>query len=731
MSVEISRKMTSVLQWIVAIAIFTSITCLREATASELSDGDTRRITVSLPTSDCTQPSCFTWSECLMDPSQCFSSHSNVTMLPGEYPLHQYLLVRDVESLSIYGSVSVSGHARDNEVVINCNNTAGGIGVFNVTDFVLSGITLVYCGASGADIASELGNEDTMTMLVFQVNQMLSQYFALHVFDGMDVNLKRVFITNSTQIGLLCINVLGTSRIEDSVFTYSNYRLLEDYMHGEVDFPGEVEGIGKNVWVLLVDDFYTNYTKVDFIIEGTEISYGVNLMPSDGALIPHGVGSGVGIMLLPQLRYEAHHSRTITISNCSFRNNFGELSAHLSMGIQSNSSVLVKDCVFTYANSLRINDDLVRAIYSVETITIIVLVPKLARTLVINVTVTMKNVSISDNFGGGLTIYTNIASHVTQANINTLLKEMKIAQNYFIFDDIIRSSALTLIENRSYPVSITHMITSLESVEISNNQVVLEDGTSGVSWTNLRGCLNIMETEVHLNQTEFYNNSLSAVLSRESDLHFHGVNIFRNNTGECGGALSLNKGSLMYLHPGTQIYIIENTGLNYGGGICVDNGVMKEYISACFYQIMDHNILSQSNTFVYMEGNTAGMTGYSIFGAVYLCKDLLTYDSAVDREVFLNVSISVFGHIFHFFPQNTSLDSWYEVSSEPVMVCFCSNLTKQPLCHIAEMATSVYPGQTIKVWAVGIGWGNPFGIVPAVVRSRTDSQYDVYPEVQS
>ena len=63
---------------------------------------------------------------------------------------------------------------------------------------------------------------------------MVSYYFALHLFDGINVNLKRVFITNSTQIGLLCINALGTSRIEDSVFTYSNYRLLEDYMHGEV-----------------------------------------------------------------------------------------------------------------------------------------------------------------------------------------------------------------------------------------------------------------------------------------------------------------------------------------------------------------------------------------------------------------------------------------------------------------------------------------------------------------
>ena len=89
MSVDVSRKMRSVLQWIAAIALFLLIAYLPETTASKFSDGVTQRINVSLPTSNCTHISCFTWSECLVGPSQCFSSHSNVTLLSGEYPLHQ------------------------------------------------------------------------------------------------------------------------------------------------------------------------------------------------------------------------------------------------------------------------------------------------------------------------------------------------------------------------------------------------------------------------------------------------------------------------------------------------------------------------------------------------------------------------------------------------------------------------------------------------------------------
>ena len=207
------------------------------------------------------------------------------------------------------------------------------------------------------------------------------------------------------------------------------------------------------------------------------------------------------------------------------------------------------------------------------------------------------------------------------------------------------------------------MITFLESVVISNNQVVFDGETAWNEVTD-RGCLAILDTEVRLNQTKYFNNSLSAIYGQGSDLHFHGVNIVRNNTGVCGGALSLNQGSFMYVHPGTQIYITENTGLKYGGGICVDNGIVKRHIYPCFYQTMDPNILHNNNyTFVYMEGNRAAITGYSIFGG-----PVWKTCSHTTAAIFL-----VLGIFFIFLsPQNVYLDSWYEVSSEPVKVCFCA-----------------------------------------------------------
>ena len=156
----------------------------------------TVRTIVPLPT-DCWSPaSCLMWSQCLSDTSQCFTSHTNVTMLRGEYILHEFLEVFGVVSLSIHGSRSeVNGSAMENQVVINCEYKEGGIGFMNVKDLSLSGITMVYCGVQGL----KRGFQDT---------ELGFPYFTLQIVEGVNVNLSFLSITNSTQVGLLCYNII-------------------------------------------------------------------------------------------------------------------------------------------------------------------------------------------------------------------------------------------------------------------------------------------------------------------------------------------------------------------------------------------------------------------------------------------------------------------------------------------------------------------------------------------
>ena len=727
-----SRKMMSLLQWIVAIAILVSVTYLPGA-SSELSDGVTQHINVSLSNSDCTHPSCFTWSEYLMDPSQCFSSYSNVTLLPGEYPLHQYLLVRDVESLSIYGGVPVSGHARDNQVVINCNGTAGGIGFINVTDFVLSGVTLMSCGASGADVIKGFRNIEVLYggYLSFRLH-INSQFFALYIMQGFNVTLNQLFITNSTQSGLLYLTPHGNTCIQDSVFTYSNYKLLERYMHGKVDCSEDNwECFAKNIWILYIPIFPTfkMNTVSNITVERTEISYGVNLRQSQQMATE---SAGLGLLTPPPGLSE--HPLHVTISKSSFQNNFGFFAAHLFMGIFANSSVFIDNCSFTHANIIREENNRIKwnvvhprdacvkiRVATFELMHII--------THAIAVQVTLSNVHITENFGGGLHISSSTGSRVP-ANVTVKLKKVKVVQNYLFYAPLTGTAAVLLSERRANSQDSTYMLSSLQSVEISNNSIVFSDEselTKDLLWKEGIdfGCMKVQWTEVHFNQTVFYNNSITAVYSIAGDLHFYGVNNFRNNTGVCGGALSLNHNSLMYLHPGTQLYIVGNSAVKYGGGICVNRGFPPTFLSDCFYKVMDPNILYQSNTFIYLEGNKAAITGYTVFGGpVNKCFSLLTYtDDYLDVHI---TSKAVFEHVFHM-----ELNSpWYQISSLPHTVCFCAAET--PHCERKIKDISVYPGQTFKVWAVGIGFGSPSdGISPAIVRSRIESKYYIFPELQS
>ena len=90
---------------------------------------------------------------------------------------------------------------------------------------------------------------------------------------------------------------------------------------------------------------------------------------------------------------------------------------------------------------------------------------------------------------------------------------------------------------------------------------------------------------MHFKQTGFFNNNIAGLYSYNSDLHFHGVNVFKNNTGgQCGGAIDLRVDSQMYLHRGTQVCTIENPAFKYGGGICVDGGSIPDLADLCFYQ---------------------------------------------------------------------------------------------------------------------------------------------------
>ena len=320
------------LYWLVIIIL--SISAASVVSESEV--GLIAHTIVPSPTPDCWSPSCLTWLQCLADPSQCFTSHTTVTMQPGEYILHEYVGVYDVVSLAIYGTRSkVNDTAKENQVVINCEYREGGFGFMDVANFSLSGITVVSCGVQG-ETGGFMGDPD-----------FVLSYFALYIFEGINVNLSFLVITNSTQIGLLFINPLGISSIQDSVITHSNYRLLEKYKQRKVDCSVDNwECCGSNLWVQVYKP--VNKVASNFTVERTIISYGVNFITGQIGS-PFSNGAGAIVRVEPGLEYDVH----ITFSKCYFSNNIALYATHLQVGIYSNCSLLIENSNFPHTNKKR------------------------------------------------------------------------------------------------------------------------------------------------------------------------------------------------------------------------------------------------------------------------------------------------------------------------------------------------------------------------------------------
>ena len=478
---------------------------------------------------------------------------------------------------------------------------------------------------------------------------------------------------------------------------------------------------GSNVWVL----YFSPVIKVafnicNFTVEKTKISYGTNLKPKVSRLSS---GAGILVHLNPGLGYNVH----IIISKSSIMNNIDQTAAHLFLAIYSSCSIVIKDSNFTHANRIVDGDpmELVPAVHP-KVGTLALMVSDGYDTAAVDVKIVLNKVRIAENIGGGL--YVSIAPQLSQSYIQLWLKEIEVIHNFLVEDNFQVYGYVVRFEELM--TSAGDVYTSLESVVVSNNVLVFQgENTWNQEADTSVSVLSIINMVVHFKHTRFFNNNLSAVYTYNSDIHFHGINVFRNNIGrQCGGALVLRMDSHIYLHRGTQVYILRNTAFKYGGGICVDGGLVRDIPDLCFWQITDLDSLNNSDMFVLLEGNVAPVTGYAIYaGYVKDCVILSASEKQKTSEELTSISRAIFSHVFRFVYLNISLSSWYRVSSQAATVCFCYQ-GQELICDEPVMPSiSVYPGQAFKIMAVGIG----VGISPAVVRSRISGKYDIFPKLQS
>ena len=201
---------------------------------------------------------------------------------------------------------------------------------------------------------------------------------------------------------------------------------------------------------------------------------------------------------------------------------------------------------------------------------------------------------------------------------------------------------------------------------------------------------NTVNAKILINNSSFTENINTAIQAINTKLYLAGQVGFVGNSGHSGGAIDINEHSFLHLNPHAQVYFINNTALQFGGGIklttfihldshaelyLINNtalyggaiAVITNYPSGypCFIQV-DGNI-STSYAKVILMHNTAQKAGDSIYGG--------NLDSCSNAISILSV-FEIIG-----------TQSQSEIASKPYKVCFCPNTFTVHSCQTTSNAT--------------------------------------------
>ena len=226
---------------------------------------------------------------------------------------------------------------------------------------------------------------------------------------------------------------------------------------------------------------------------------------------------------------------------------------------------------------------------------------------------------------------------------------------------------------------------------------------------------------ITLVNSDFKDNNCTSIVSQHSLFHLQGTVGFYRNRGHSGGALAFHYDAIpavgienfMILNPHTSVYIVNNTAVQYGGGILADDKcTMGQHY--CFFQTGNLNY-TQMDARVVMDGNRAGKAGDSIFGDClnFCLQKTLSLQDDYETTTFLTPKI--FSSLFEIHRQTQS-----EIAASPQKVCICDGNQLEGSfgynyrCY-SEGSISIFRGGMFLVSAMTVGW---YGYAsPALVRT--------------
>ena len=192
-------------------------------------------------------------------------------------------------------------------------------------------------------------------------------------------------------------------------------------------------------------------------------------------------------------------------------------------------------------------------------------------------------------------------------------------------------------------------------------------------------------------------------------MYLQGENTIRNNSNFEGGGAILYTGSYFILQPPCKLSFIGNHADTFGGGIYIPpEAMLRNTSSPCFYQIEDPSYIFASNVEIYVEDNTAGITGRFLSGGrLGDCELVTNFPHSYCYRSSSNCGLDILKSIIHPYP----VDDPYFISSEAVAVVFCDG--SELYYNETDYDVNAMPGQAFNVSLVTAG--ETLGISPGTI----------------
>ena len=658
----------------------------------------------------CPKDPCHTLTDVVLNSSQYFTSDTIIVFLPGNHQTnisrHFSVLIKDVRNISMIGYDNTNS---DSKSVIQCTRPLG-FAFINVTTLKIGKLSFIFCGA-------KISSEFTYKKFPIQGSRM-----TLYFLRTTNITLSGVVINNSTEAGLLGINMFGLSNISHTIFN----------------------GNRPNCLIIFQENFKLKVIpSTHFNIANTQVMFGK--IPKRLRSYHNWGATGLGIFLV-QTTFNVH----IHITNIKTLNNirkegskwYGNLRFVIENWECQCSLFQVKQV--TNTNTVEKNDKTQLRLNSISKKSALLAGCKCSKPA------EEENiVQISDSYFEGVRI--RIDADTKNCDIRIRL------QNITVLNNILHISGMMSIEIQDMNQS-TGMLIDDSNITVSGRCHFVH--THNI-YTRI---VSLFRSNISFYDVQFIGNRVeqdTVLLGNNSTIKFQHVAELVGNKGRVCGVIALYNSSQLVFGKQSNVTFLRNYAQQYGGAILVDSStiVVESEAMAAFIENEAYNggalalqnnarIMLKSNSRITFTKNHAQQYG----GALYVQEptpetnfhlyrytircffELSSHSHAFPRLTFANNTADTAGSSLyggwvnfctnskgkpcrHIFTEIFHFQTLPAVSSNPTRVCVCIN--DLPDCTITHYNVTAYPGETFQIPAVAVG--QMFGTVPFTVQSRFSS----------